>query len=143
MKFLTSQSTVETGNGQMEVRLLPQNFHVLSYANNNFLLSKVSEIEEIVTDPTSEIIEIEEFGILFSSNYPIVVKDEGDNIILAAVKPEDENVVKFDVEIHRIFDGQHWMKINGYKTYPYSGYGYRLVVEDDYFFLNTVLLSSK
>jgi hypothetical protein len=143
MKFLASESTVETGNGQVKVKVLPQNFHILSYANDNFLLSKVSEIEEIVTDETSEIIKIDEFDISFSSNYPIVVKDEEDNIILAAVKPEDENVVTFDVKIHRIFDGETWKKIDNYQTYSYSGYGYRLVVEDDYFFLNTVLLSSK
>ncbi len=143
MKFLASESTVETGNGQVKVKVLPQNFHILSYANDNFLLSKVSEVEEIVTDESSEIIKIDEFDISFSSNYPIVVKDEEDNIILAAVKPEDENVVTFDVKIHRIFDGETWKKINNYQTYSYSGYGYRLVVEDDYFFLNTVLLSSK
>ncbi len=143
MKFLASESTVETGNGQVKVKVLPQNFHILSYANDEFLLSKVSEVEEIVTDESSEIIKIDEFDISFSSNYPIVVKDEEDNIILAAVKPEDENVVTFDVKIHRIFDGETWKKINNYQTYSYSGYGYRLVVEDDYFFLNTVLLSSK
>jgi hypothetical protein len=143
MKFLTSEASVETGNGLKGLDVLPQNYHILSYVNNEFLLSELTSIEEIITSEDSEIVRIVEFGISFSSNYPIVVKNEEDEIILAAVKPEDEGVVNFDVKIHRIFDGQNWRKIGDYETHTYSGYAYRIDVKDDTFFLNSVLLSSK
>lgn len=143
MKFLTSESTVETGNGQMSLRVLPHKFHILSYVNNEFLLSEVDEVEELIIEDETEIVKIDDFDISFSSNYPIVVKNEEDEIILAAVKPENDTVVTFDVNIHRIFDGQDWRKISGVKLYQYTGYAYNVTVKDDYFFLKTVLLSSK
>lgn len=143
MKFIISESIIQTGNEQKLINELFEGFHILSYVDNQFILSEVESVEEIITLDGSEIVKIKEFDISFSSNYPIVVKDEGDNIILAAFKPDVENVVSFDKDVHRIFDGTEWRKINDFEFLIYTGYAYKLVVKDDYFFLNTVLLSSK
>lgn len=142
MKFITSESIIQTGNEQKLITELFQGFHLLSYVNDEFKLSEVTSINEIETTENDEVVYIKNFNVQFSVNHPIVVKNEDDTIIVAAFKPDNDNVVTFNVDNHRIFNGESWVKIDDYEIIKYDGYGYDLTSKEGNFFLNSLLMSN-
>jgi intein/homing endonuclease len=71
-----------------------------------------------------------------------IIHYEDGTIIVAAFKPDNENVVTFSVDDHRIFNGESWVKINDYEIIKYDGYGYDLTSKDGNFFVNSLLISN-
>lgn len=142
MKFITSESIIQTGNEKKNVTELFNGYHLLSYIDNDFKLSEVISVNETKTVGDTEIVFIKSFNAQFSVNHPIIVKNEDETIIVAAFKPDNDNIETFNIDNHRVFNGVDWIKIEEFEFMTYDGYGHDLISKDGNFFLNSLLMSN-
>lgn len=142
MKFVTSESIVQTGNEKLKITELSSGYHLLSYVDGDYKLSEVVSVLEVIITENREVVCIDSLDVCFSSNHPIIVKNLDDTISIAAFNPDNVEITKFSLDNHRVFNGLDWVKIENYKTINYTGFGYDLTSKDDNYFLNSLLMSN-